>query len=165
MCTFLESEGVFSALIGGSALAVHGIARATFDTDLLVSDSRVLEAGLWERFAPQRPEIRRGDVDDPIEGLVRFEGPDASLDVILLRGSWVAPLVERRTWIVVDGERIAVVGVADLILLKLVAAGPQDLLDVRLLLAARPEARGEVEARIAKLPPHVHAAWTNLSES
>ena len=41
-----------SALIGGEALAVHGIARATLDSDLLVARPEVLRAGFWSKLPP-----------------------------------------------------------------------------------------------------------------
>jgi hypothetical protein len=51
--------------------------------------------------------------------------------------------------------------------LKLFAGGPQDLLDVQLLLAADREgtARAEVEARIRDLPAEVSTAWGQLKKS
>ncbi len=163
---FLESRGTPSALIGGAALAVHGVARATLDADLLVADARVFEAGFWKRGpVASPPEIRRGEPGDPIEGLLRFELEEESLDVMSLRGAWAAPMLERRIWIELEGQRVPVVVAADLVLLKLVAGGPQDLHDTRLLLAGRPEIRPDVEARLSALPAEARAAWAGLGEA
>jgi hypothetical protein len=52
---------------------------------------------------------------------------------------------------------------ADLVLLKLFAGGPQDLLDVRLLLAADTGGlRDMVERRLADVPRPVRTAWRRL---
>jgi len=56
-----------------------------------------------------------------------------------------------------------VVDAADLVLLKLFAGGPQDLLDVRLLLAAgAPRLRKAVEDRLDEAPASVRAQWRTL---
>jgi hypothetical protein len=39
----LEQGGVRLGLIGAAALAVHGVARSTFDLDLLTTDPAVLD--------------------------------------------------------------------------------------------------------------------------
>jgi hypothetical protein len=60
------------ALIGAAALAVHGVSRSTFDQDILVTDSRVLIRDLWAALAADAlVDIREGDTDDPLAGVVR----------------------------------------------------------------------------------------------
>ncbi len=51
-----------TALIGGVALAVHGITRYTEDADLLSADGRILSDAFWEILRKQgdRVEVRRG---------------------------------------------------------------------------------------------------------
>src|SRR5262245_19328566 len=79
----LQNRGVRFCLIGASALASHGWARYTADVDLLTMDDAVLSPRFWSGFG--EPEIRRGDQDDPLAGLVRFAGEFAH-DVIVGRG-------------------------------------------------------------------------------
>lgn len=159
----LETRGVPCALIGGAALAVHGVARATLDADLLVSELGVLDASFWRGLEFQGPpQIRRGDVDDPLEGLVRFEDLDGCVDVVVMTPRWISDLLARRAWIDLEGQRVPVVQAADLVLLKLVAGGPQDLLDVRLLLAGIPGLDREVASRTAVVPDDARAAWERL---
>ena len=43
----LNAYRVPHALIGAAALAAHGVARSTYDIDLLTTDARVLGRGLW----------------------------------------------------------------------------------------------------------------------
>jgi len=63
-------------------------------------------------------------------------------------------------------EELSVVDRADLVLqsfTKLFAGGPQDLLDVRLLLeAGGKELRGQVERRLSGVPPEVTRTWKHL---
>lgn len=160
---------VFSptALIGGVALAVHGITRHTEDADLLSADGRVLSDAFWEILRKEgvNVEVRRGDIDDPLRGVVRLtaEGEKA-VDVVIGRSAWHEQALSRRRILHVAGEDLPVVDPADLVLLKLEAGGLQDLLDVRLLLAG-PEGnaiRADVEKRLPTLPASLRAAWTAL---
>lgn len=157
-----------TALIGGIALSAHGITRHTEDADLLSADGRVLKDDFWEilRRDGIRVEVRRGDAEDPLRGVVRltFAG-EKPVDVVVGRSAWHEQALSRRRTLRVGGEEIPVVDAGDLLLLKLEAGGPQDLLDVRLLLAG-PEGssiRADVEGRLVELPPSLREAWSALS--
>jgi len=156
-----------TALIGGLALAVHGITRYTEDADLLSIDSRVLKDPFWEILRKEGVlvEVRRGDYDDPLRGVVRLSADgERPVDVVVGRSAWHEQVLSRRRILHVAGEDLPVVDPADLVLLKLEAGGPQDLLDVRLLLAG-PEGeaiRVDVETRIASLAAVTRAAWAAL---
>lgn len=159
----LESRGVVCALIGGIALGAHGVARATLDVDLLVADRAVLDPAFWSSSRTVgSPEIRCGDADDPLVGVVRLTGGREPIDLIVGHLPWTARILERRLFIHVRGERLPIVDMADLIVLKLFAAGPQDLVDAQLLLAADPACRTTVEGRVAEAPRSVRAAWVAL---
>lgn len=160
----LEEQGVAAALIGGLALGAHGIARATLDADILVADQAVLDPGFWTASpALGAAEIRRGDAEDPLLGVVRFAAADEPVDVIVGRGTWIAALLQRRMRIEAGGHSLPVVDQADLVLLKLFAAGPQDLLDVRLLLEAdQGDLRRTIEQRLPSAPATVGTAWRRL---
>lgn len=163
----LEARDVVCAVIGGTALGAHGIARATLDVDVLVVDPVVLRAAFWRDLAGAgRPEIRPGDAEDPLGGVVRLLADGDAVDVLLGRGDWIAHMLDRRMRIRVQRRAVPVVDRADLVLLKLFAAGPQDLLDVRLLLAAEPRAlRKLVESRLADAPRAVRATWRRLGDA
>jgi hypothetical protein len=167
IASHLERRGVRCALIGGLALGAHGIARATLDADLLVADRSVLEPEFWNALrGVGRPEIRLGDPDDPLLGVVHFAtGADAA-DVLVGKGRWMERVIERRASLRFGRGRLPVVDCADLVLLKLYAGGPQDLLDVRLLVAARGEPLiDDVEARLPEAPRDLHAAWRRVRSS
>ncbi|MGH7787855.1 MAG: hypothetical protein ACRERC_13355 [Candidatus Binatia bacterium] len=160
----LENQGVAAAMIGGLALGAHGVARATLDADILVAEPAVLAAEFWIALPELgAPEIRRGDADDPLLGVVRFTAADEPVDVIVGRGTWIVAVLERRLRIEALGHSLPLVDRADLVLLKLFAAGPQDLLDVRLLLAAdQGDLRRTVEQRLPSVPAAVRTIWQTL---
>jgi hypothetical protein len=162
----LERAGVSCAVIGGVALGAHGIARATLDTDVLVADAIVLSASFWPRRKTMPvPTIRRGDADDPLVGVASLRTDGEQVDVIVGRGAWMSAMLTRRVWIGTGRSRLPIVDRADLVLLKLYAAGPQDLLDVRLLLQADSKGlRRAVESRLPVAPRSLASVWRKLGD-
>jgi hypothetical protein len=157
----LDERRVPHAMIGAAALAARGIARSTYDIDLLTTDARVLDAALW---APLRAEgisvdVRRGGPDDPLGGVIRLEAPEERpVDLVLGKLAWQTRAVERAERFP-DGP--PVVATRDLILLKLYAGGAQDLWDVRALLQV-PDAGpviAEVDADLAEQPAAMQELW------
>lgn len=149
------------ALIGAAALAAAGIARSTFDLDLLTTDTRVLDDALWAplREAGVSIEIRRGDAHDPLLGVVRVEAPaERPVDVVVGRHAWQSAAIARAR---PELEAIPVVLPRDLVLLKLYAGGTQDLWDVRALLDLPGADRlaADVEADLDLLPRSARDAW------
>jgi hypothetical protein len=87
----LDGERISHAMIGAAALAAAGIARSTFDIDLLTADTRVLQSELWEglRTAGAWIDLRGADEDDLLGGVVRFElGSDRPVDLIVAKHTW-----------------------------------------------------------------------------
>jgi hypothetical protein len=147
----LSEKGIASALIGGFALAAHGVARATEDVDLLVLDRSVLAHDFWEGWEnATEVEIRRGDLDDPLAGVVRLRRDGEVVDLVVGREAWMQGVLDRRREVNLSSRLLPTVTRADLVLLKLFAGGPQDLLDVELLLAAADASglQAEVEQRL-----------------
>lgn len=159
----LEQLGVPCALIGGVALAFHGIDRATEDIDLLATEPSILNASLWEDLRSEgiRVRVTKGDTDDPLRGVVRIDSTEV-IDIVVTRGRWQDDVLARRLERVILGEEIPVVDAADLILLKIDAGGPIDLVDVELLIRHDPSLRAVVETRLERLPRHMKAAWKKL---
>jgi hypothetical protein len=147
---YLTAKGVPSALIGGFALAAHGVARATEDVDFLVLDRSVLGEPFWEDWENvAEVEIRRGDLDDPLAGVVRVRSDGEIVDLVVGRESWMKGVLDRRSEIHLGSRVLPAVTRADLVLLKLFAGGPQDLLDIEFLLAADTGGlKTEVEQRL-----------------
>ena len=157
------------AAVGGVALAVRGVSRSTFDVDLLTMDTAVLAEAFWALVARDGAtiEVRRGDADDPLRGLVRLVSrEERSVDVVVGRGAWQEGVVKRADPFDILEARIPVVRASDLILLKLHAGGTQDLWDVKQLLDADRDGEivHEVQSRIAEVPRGAAIAWKRMRE-
>jgi len=159
----LAAKEIPAAIIGALALAAHGVVRASEDLDLLVLDRSVLQRGFWADWeASSKIEIRRGDPDDPLAGVVRVRADSEIVDLVVGREPWMPAVLERRIEIQLGPRVLPIVSRADLVLLKLFAGGPQDLLDVELLLAAHPgDLKAEVE-RYLKGRSALEKTWKNL---
>jgi hypothetical protein len=159
----LEAAGIRHALIGALALAAYGVNRASVDLDLFVADASCLGPGLWTDLQSRgvAVEVRKGDLTDPLAGVVRFRAPgEAPIDIVVGRWTWQARILERAEPV---GE-LLVVRAADLILLKLYAGGPQDAWDVQQLLARpfRGDLVLEVESRLSDLPAQSQNLWKKI---
>ncbi len=150
-------------------MAVHGVTRGTLDLDLLTLAIDCLNTATWEplRRDAVDVDIRRGDPDDPLAGIVRFGAPGATptVDLVIGKSPWQAGIVERATETTIEGTRVPVARAADLILLKLYAGSPLDRWDVQQLLAGDDRATliNEVGGRIAWLPPDCRRAWQQIT--
>jgi hypothetical protein len=158
----LEQAGIPHALVGAAALAVHGVSRSTVDQDLLVTDRRALNPDMWRGLPGVSVDVRRGDSDDPLAGVIRFTASgQRDVDIIVGRHAWQSSMLARAQRVPLGERTIPVVGVADLILLKLYAGGVQDRWDIAQLLAASgsPEVEDAVERGLAKLPDRCAELW------
>ena len=102
----LDGAGIPFALIGAGALAVHGVIRSTFDHDLLTTSPRVLDVTFW-RCLPLGAAVdaRRGDLDDPLAGVVRFTAAgDRDVDLVVGRSGWLDQVIGRRTSVALAGR-------------------------------------------------------------
>src|SRR5262245_48972913 len=87
----LASHRITHAVIGAAAMAARGIARSTYDIDLLVADARVLEPSLWKDLEADgvQIDIRRGDDEDPLGGVVRLDAPgERPVDIVFGKHLW-----------------------------------------------------------------------------
>jgi len=137
------------ALIGGLAVSAWGISRATQDIDFLADSDpsplidRPLRDGLKNILDKHGCHAvwRMGGLDDPIPLLLRIEMkhsfPDLSADILWVHKRWQRAALRRSIAVNVMGRRIDVLHPEDLIVMKLEAGGPQDLLDVQSLLSSR----------------------------
>lgn len=157
--------GIGHALIGATACAVHGVTRSTEDVDFLVTDRRCLEAATWKEVADAGAtvDIRRGDADDPLQGVVRLGTTDGvQVDVIVGRGGWQNDVLRRAQSVAFLEGTLPVATAADLVLLKLYAGGPQDAWDVDQLLDAVPTLAAEVPAALPALPASCTRLWERI---
>ena len=149
----LATRGVPHAVIGALALAVHGAPRYSADSDLMVLDPVVLQPDFWAGAEVQPSEVRIGDEDDPLAGLVVFPGTPP-LDLIVGKGY---------------AALHAVADALGLALLKLEAGGPKDIQDLVLLRDSQAALKGwdmmgAVEPHVARLTPHGARSWEKFKD-
>jgi hypothetical protein len=128
----LAIEKVAYAVVGALAASVHGAIRASMDADLLLFTGMQAAERLGRAFdgAGFLTELTRGDLDDPIPGLLRLrDAHDNQVDLLLgLRGMDPAAL-SRVIEVPFHGASLTVIGREDFIAMKVFAGGPLDLVD------------------------------------
>ena len=152
------------ALIGGFAVSAWGVPRATHDVDFAValgsSDSAVLSRFLQAEFQPGEPA-------DPLRGVFRttvaVDDRSIPVQLILLPPAWNAIMFRDVESLSLFDCTLRVVSWQALVLLKLYAGGPQDLLDAQQILTVRQPTPAERQA-VAGLAGKVglSAAWQAL---
>jgi hypothetical protein len=163
--SLLDRQGVPHAVIGAVALAVHGVLRASADTDVLVTDRRCLDATIWDGLTASgvMVDARRGDADDPLAGVVRLTPPSGTrIDIVVGRSRWQDDLLARAQRVSLMGTLLPVALPVDLVLLKLYAGCPQDAWDVDQLLDAVPGLESEVAPALPVLPNECAALWRRI---
>lgn len=162
----LDRLGVTYVLAGGMAVVARGYARFTLDLDLLTTDSRVLQPTIWDelRNAGIPVDVRKGESDDPLAGVVRIGARPETIDVIVGRWKWEQRVIDRAELLEVEGRKIRVPITSDLILLKVSAGGSIDQQDVVRLLAVGPRDQliAEVNEKISELPIEAQQLWSRL---
>lgn len=114
----LAAAGARTAVIGATAMAVHGYVRATQDIDLGtvgLSLDRLRAVAQVLRAQGLDAEVREPDAADPLGGLIRITDPAGhQVDVVNFGNPWTgagrrvgeAGLVE--PWVGLEGKRLAV---------------------------------------------------------
>ncbi|HEX6323861.1 MAG TPA: hypothetical protein VFZ36_09060 [Vicinamibacterales bacterium] len=136
-------------------------------TSLLRRVAGALDDATWKAIEDARVEIRRGDADDPLAGVVRVTAAgERDVDVIVGRDAWQRALVDEAETIDTAAGPLRVVSAAGLVLLKLYAGGAQDLWDIEQLRAAAGSTLdADVDARIHLLPEDAQSAWARVKGS
>jgi hypothetical protein len=163
----LEGARIEYALIGAAAMAAHGVSRSTHDLDLFTTDERALEGDAWRGLGDVSVDLRQGDREDPLAGVVRFSAAgERDVDLVVGKAAWQRAIAPRATRTPIGDAEIPVASAVDLILLKLFAGGSQDRWDIEQLLAAGDEQIGrEVESHLTDLPSSATALWRALRGS
>lgn len=78
-------------------MAAHGVSRSTFDTNLFTVDPTVLVEGMWQALVQHgfAIDIRRGDDDDPLLGVVRCIHEEHAIDLVVGRAAWQREVIAR----------------------------------------------------------------------
>lgn len=93
----LRTRGIAFAIVGAGAMAVHGVTRGTRDLDILTLAPECLVSSTWTALpAPIEADIRRGDAQDPLAGVVRFtvEG-EQPVDLVVGKSGWQREILAR----------------------------------------------------------------------
>jgi hypothetical protein len=135
----LERLGMTYAVMGGLAVRIWSIPRATRDVDLTIAasaDDIKRLATEFEDLGYTMPEAYAKGWTDKVAQmpLIKFRwyaaGGDLDIDIFVADTPFQHAYVERRVRARAQGLDMWVVTAEDLILQKLVAARPRDLIDV-----------------------------------
>ena len=135
----LETERIPYVVMGGIAVRVYGIPRATYDLDFTLSLPRTELPRLYDLMEAKGytvPEsYRQGWVDKVAEmPLVKckvyLDGRGIDLDFFLAESTYQASVMQRRRREQVNGCSVWLVSPEDLILLKLIANRDRDRADI-----------------------------------
>lgn len=141
LVAYFHQQEIPYVVMGGLAVRVHALPRPTNDIDFSVQLDRgrlpdVFQAA--ERMGLTVPEAyKRGWIDEvaglPIVKLRYFlgDGLGVDVDIFLAESDFQNSLISRRQTLEIDGLQCWVVSPEDLILLKLIANRPRDLIDVQ----------------------------------
>ena len=164
----LPEAGAQFALIGGAAMAVHGVARSTRDVDLLTLLDVSLDEASWTLLSEAGVDVSvtRGDADDPLAGVVRFAQPAQDpVDLVVGRYRWQQRLVERAEPALLGGAvTLPAAQPRDLILLKLFAGGSHDVWDIQQLITGPDAERlvAAVDDDLGQLPVRCRRLWARV---
>jgi hypothetical protein len=147
LIALLEERSTPYALMGGIAVPIWGVPRATYDVDVVLS---VDEEGLRAFLARAREHGFQvsssfdSGFRDILQGMekVRLEWWTESsrmveVDVFLVSTSYQKAAFSRRERVRFDRREVWVLSAADLVLHKLVAGRPKDLADVQNILSVQ----------------------------
>ena len=129
----LQDAGLPACLIGGLAIARWGQPRSTTDVDFTVlapygDEGEVLDV-LFDRFEARRPDARAFAMANRVVLLRSSTG--VGVDIALAAFPFEVEAIQQASaWEVVTGVTVQTCSAEHLLVYKLVAARPQDLVDV-----------------------------------
>lgn len=127
------------AIMGGIAVRAHGLPRPTFDVDFVLAVPRERLADLFAALKEAGytvPDQYHGGWVDSVGGMPLFkvrlylEGRGIDADVFLVENDFQKEVMSRRILDEVEGKPVHLITAEDLILFKLLAGRPRDLLDI-----------------------------------
>ena len=134
--TLLTRAGISYCLMGGYAVAVHGIPRHTVDIDFLIALPATKTGDFTNLLHSMGYKTRHNKADllDPL-GDVFFVQAEVPVQLICAKYQHHLEAIERAVFIDYSGQKIRVIKAEDLIIFKLKTGGPRDLWDAENLLA------------------------------
>ena len=137
-----ESQKLKYVLVGGYALALHGLVRATMDVDFVLtlkqSDFELAEKALGLIGLQSRLPIRAQDIikmrREYIENrnliawsFVDYKNPSRQVDILITKDLKDITIEK----VSVAGRKVSVASLKDLLKMKEEAGRPQDLIDIQ----------------------------------
>lgn len=137
----LERHKVNYAIVGGYAMALHGLIRATMDVDLVISmtkkDLKLCQQAFLEIGLKSKLPINSDDVyrfrDEYINNrnmvawsFVDYKNPTRIVDVLITHS--LKKINTKK--VSLAGKKVTVASLKDLIKMKKLSGRPQDLLDI-----------------------------------
>lgn len=164
-----QSRGLLSryALIGGFAVSTWGVPRATQDFDFAIAidqaDPQALATFIGGRY-------QAGESDDPLRGVVtvsiEVEHEPISLQLVCFPSPLTELTFRHIETLSVLGCSVPVVSWPVLIILKLYAGGPHDLLDVhQILKIRRPQAKDVLDIESMAETAGVLSEWKDVQKN
>lgn len=135
----LVSKDIQYAVVGALAASIHGAVRASMDADVVLSLTIQQAADLERDFKATgfRTELARGDIDDPIPGLLRLSDSfENRVDLLIGLRGMEPQAFSRVVEVPFQGDTLKFVGREDFIAMKAFAGGPMDLIDAGRAIAA-----------------------------
>jgi len=133
----LERARIRYALVGGLAVSIYTVPRATEDIDLLLAPAdlgRAVEALGPLGFRPAGPGMRVAAGRLAIQRLIKIEGRDlVPLDLLVPADETLAGLADDRAQLAWEGRQMWIIGVEGLRTLKRLRGSAQDRADLEAL--------------------------------
>ena len=128
------------AIMGGIAVRAYALPRPTYDVDftLAVSRDRLRELfAAVEELGYSIPNAYEGGWVDQVGGMplikirLNLDGKAIDADLFLAETVFQQEFIARRVTCAVEGQQVSLVTAEDLILFKLIASRPRDLIDAQ----------------------------------
>jgi hypothetical protein len=142
----VTKAGLTYAFIGGVAMNTWAIPRATFDLDLAIAVSDRTLADLLHRFEAKGfvvdAEFRNGFRDriagmEKVHTFLPIGRSLLAVDLFLANTPFLESTLARRVVVDLGHGPIQICSAADLILFKLIAGRPKDMLDIKNLIVVQ----------------------------
>ena len=135
-----DRMGLPYAIMGGIAVRAHAIPRPTYDVDFTVAVPPDRLGDLLATIAERGytiPDQCAGGWTDRVGGMplvkvrLYLDGRGVDADLFLVETPFQRDVIERRVACQVEGRSMWVVSAEDLVLFKLIASRPRDLIDIQ----------------------------------
>jgi predicted nucleotidyltransferase len=140
LATLFDRLSLPYAIMGGIAVRAYGLPRPTYDVDFTLAVPRDRLRDLFTAVAElgySVPTAYEGGWVDQVGGMplvkirLYLDGKGIDADVFLAETAFQQEVIARRVTCDVEGQRVSLVTAEDLILFKLIANRPRDLIDVQ----------------------------------